>query len=78
MGVLILSFPLQGVLVLIIVNSRLAGVQVTDQRVRLTTEVLSGIRLIKPFAWETFYVHQIADLRTKEAAKLRRVAYVVH
>ena len=39
-------------LVRIIFNQRKKGAVYTDARVRLTTEVLGGIRLIKRYAWE--------------------------
>ena len=74
LGVLILGFPLQFVLVRLMIRSRQKGVQITDGRVRLTTEVLSGIRLIKLYAWEAFYGHQIAELRTGEIKKIRLIA----
>ena len=54
--------------------ARKSGVQITDKRVRLTSEVLGGIRLIKLYAWEAFYAHQITDLRAKEIAKVRMMA----
>ena len=57
-------------------RARAGGVQITDRRIRLTTEVLQGIRLIKYYAWEAFYAHQIAGLREQEIKKTRRLAYV--
>jgi ATP-binding cassette, subfamily C (CFTR/MRP), member 1 len=41
LGVLILGFPFQGILVAIIFKQRTKGVKITDQRVRLTNEVCS-------------------------------------
>ena len=75
-------------------GARKKGVVITDQRVRLTTEVciknflvclcltlvltfcqvLSGIRLIKYYAWESFYVHQISTLRERELRTVRGLA----
>ena len=49
----------------------------TDKRIRITTEVLQGIRLIKFYAWEAFYVQQIGLLRTKEIKAIRTSAYVL-
>lgn len=49
-------------------------VKITDQRVRLTTEVLSGIRLIKYYAWESFYTGQIAKVRYTELQTVKKVA----
>ncbi|OCH88007.1 multidrug resistance-associated ABC transporter [Obba rivulosa] len=75
LGVLLLGFPLQLVLVRVMFNQRKKGVVFTDQRVRLVTEVLSGIRLIKLYAWEGFYAHQIASLRATELKAVRKLAF---
>ncbi|KAK7052301.1 multidrug resistance-associated ABC transporter protein [Favolaschia claudopus] len=74
LGVLILGFPLQIVLVRIMFNQRKKGVKITDTRVRLSNEVLQGIRLIKYYAWESFYTHQIGTLREREIATVRKTA----
>jgi ATP-binding cassette, subfamily C (CFTR/MRP), member 1 len=52
LGVLLLAFPLQFFIVRVMFRARLRGVKITDGRVRLTGEVLQGIRLIKYYAWE--------------------------
>lgn len=74
LGVLILGFPLQIMLVRVMFNQRKKGVKLTDKRVRLTTEVLQGIRLIKLYAWEDFYTQQIGNLRSKEISTIRKSA----
>ncbi|KAG5645383.1 hypothetical protein DXG03_006336 [Asterophora parasitica] len=75
-SVLILGFPIQFILVKIMFSQRQKGVEITDKRVRLTTEVLQGIRLIKFYAWEAFYINQIGDLRTREIATIRKSSYI--
>ncbi|KIM43822.1 hypothetical protein M413DRAFT_434825 [Hebeloma cylindrosporum] len=74
LGVLILGFPIQIFLVKVMFTQRKKGVKITDKRVRLTTEVLQGIRLIKFYAWEAFYTHQVGELRTREVKTIRKVA----
>jgi hypothetical protein len=49
---LLLGFPFQFILVGIMFKQRKKGVVFTDARIKLTTEVLQGIRLIKFYAWE--------------------------
>ncbi|KAJ3982865.1 multidrug resistance-associated ABC transporter [Lentinula detonsa] len=71
LGVLLLGFPLQILCLRIMFTNRRKGVKVTDSRVRLTTEVLQGIRLIKSYAWEGFYVSQIYNFRKQEVARIR-------
>ncbi|KAK7050453.1 oligomycin resistance ATP-dependent permease YOR1 [Favolaschia claudopus] len=60
LGVLILGFPLQVVLVRIMFNQRKKGVKITDTRVRLSNE--------------SFYTHQIGTLREREIATVRKTA----
>ena len=74
LGVLLLGFPLQMVLVKMMFKQRKKGVVLTDQRVRLTTEVLQGIRLIKFYAWESFYAQQIGNFRRRELKAVRGLA----
>ncbi|KAI0087237.1 multidrug resistance-associated ABC transporter [Irpex rosettiformis] len=75
LGVLVLGFPVQLILVKIMFGQRKKMVKITDQRVRLTTEVLQGIRLIKYYAWESFYTGQIAKVRERELLTVRKVAF---
>jgi hypothetical protein len=44
--------------------------QITDKRVRLTSEVLSGIASVKAFAWERAFAVCISDLRNQEHASI--------
>ncbi|KAJ7607370.1 multidrug resistance-associated ABC transporter [Roridomyces roridus] len=74
LGVLILGFPLQFVLVRVMFAQRIKGVKITDTRVRLSNEVLQGIRLIKYYAWEAFYTHQIGGLREREIRAVKKTA----
>ncbi|KAH9919495.1 multidrug resistance-associated ABC transporter [Epithele typhae] len=74
LGVLIIGFPIQLMLAKVMFAQRKKGVVLTDQRVRMSNEVLSGIRLIKYFAWESFYSHHVGDLREQEIRTIRRLA----
>jgi ATP-binding cassette subfamily C (CFTR/MRP) protein 1 len=58
-------------------TQRKKGLKFTDKRVRISTEVLQGIRLIKFYAWEAFYVQQIGLLRMEEIQAIRMSAYVL-
>ena len=66
---------MQAALFLIITKQREKGLKITDKRVRLTTEVLQGIRLIKMYGWEAFYYKQISDFREKEIKTVRKASY---
>ncbi|KAF9019789.1 multidrug resistance-associated ABC transporter [Hymenopellis radicata] len=75
-GVLVFSFPVQILMAKTMFMLRKKTVKVTDSRVRLTTEVLQGVRLIKLYAWEAFYSHQVGFLRAREVSILKRAATV--
>ena len=72
---LIISLPIQIGMVLIIYKQRAKGAKITDKRVRLTTEVLQGIRLIKMYGWEAFYHQLINNFREKEMMTVRKSSY---
>ncbi|DBA72204.1 TPA: hypothetical protein ACH3X2_010602 [Trebouxia sp. C0005] len=55
---------------------RLRVVQRTDARVKLTGEVLSGIKAIKLYAWEQSFKERILSLRHLELTQIRHVAYL--
>ncbi|KAG6865425.1 hypothetical protein C0991_002663 [Blastosporella zonata] len=74
LGVLLLGLPIQFILVKIMFTQRRKGVQFTDKRIRLTTEVLQGIRLIKFYAWESFYIDRLGKVRTQEIKAIRKTA----
>lgn len=74
LGVILIGFPLQFTLVKVMYAQRKKGVKITDQRIRTTTEVLQGIRLIKAYAWELFYTQRIGELRTREIRTIRKMA----
>ncbi|PIL27466.1 ATP-binding cassette transporter [Ganoderma sinense ZZ0214-1] len=73
LAMLLLGGPVEFILAQVMFAQRLKGVTLTDQRVRMTSEVLSGIRLIKYFAWESFYAHQVSTLREREVHTIRRL-----
>ncbi|KAF5294188.1 hypothetical protein FQR65_LT10899 [Abscondita terminalis] len=48
----------------------------TDERVRKTQELLTSIKTIKMYTWETFFERAIARLRKKEIVNLRTLLYI--
>ncbi|CAA7257506.1 unnamed protein product [Cyclocybe aegerita] len=76
LGVIIVTLPIQTVLILIMMRQTKKGVKIKDKRVRLTTEVLQGIRLIKVYGWEAFYTQQITKYREGEIKTIRAVSVV--
>ena len=46
---LVLGIPLQGWLVMVLIGTRQAQMDITDRRVRLLNEILQGIRVISQY-----------------------------
>ncbi|KAF4038442.1 ABC transporter transmembrane region [Phytophthora infestans] len=43
-----------------------------DERVKVTSESLQGIRVMKFYAWEELLAHRVEKIRAKEIALLRK------
>jgi ATP-binding cassette subfamily C (CFTR/MRP) protein 1 len=56
------------------VRKKIVGL--TDARVKLSSEVILGIKAIKLYAWEEAYKERIMDLRAKELRAIRLAALV--
>ncbi|XP_040109520.1 ATP-binding cassette sub-family C member 11-like isoform X1 [Oryx dammah] len=50
--------------------------EVSDQRIRVTSEVLTSIKLIKMYAWEKPFTKVIKDLRKKETKLLEKCGFI--
>jgi ABC-type bacteriocin/lantibiotic exporter with double-glycine peptidase domain len=47
-----------------------------DARTKLMDEVLSGIKVIKLYAWESPFLKKIDDIREKELSTLKSIGYL--
>ncbi|ORY47490.1 P-loop containing nucleoside triphosphate hydrolase protein [Rhizoclosmatium globosum] len=65
-SMLLITVPLQMFIIKALVALRKQNAGLTDQRVRLTSESLSSIRIIKFFAWEDSFLSRVADIRSPE------------
>ncbi len=54
---------------------RQAKLKLTDSRIKTTNEVLSGIKVIKLYGWETSFESMISGVRDKELKLLQKNAY---
>ncbi|XP_074602377.1 multidrug resistance-associated protein 1-like [Brevipalpus obovatus] len=75
-GIMILLIPLNG-----FIGQRLktlTGILMKerDKRMRLMSEILQGIKVLKLYAWEVTFANQITEIRNKEIKALRHLAYV--
>lgn len=63
---LVLMSPIQGKVMQILARRRLKATGVTDKRVRMVQEILSGMRVIKFYAWEDSFLDRLGELRAQE------------
>lgn len=64
--ILLLTFPVMGFVLFQTSKHQNARAQIMDSRVKLTNEVLQGIRVVKFYAWEPPFIARIRGFRTKE------------
>lgn len=76
-GFLLLLVPVNVCIFGLSKTLRSALLRQTDARVKLMTEVLQGIRLIKFFAWEGPMVEKISRIRARELVVVKKVSYVL-
>ncbi|XP_057328153.1 probable multidrug resistance-associated protein lethal(2)03659 [Microplitis mediator] len=73
---LLMFIPLQGWLGKKSSILRLRTAILTDERIRLTNEIISGIQAIKMYAWEHPFSNLIEDARKKEMQVIRKSSFI--
>ncbi|KAI0040096.1 ABC transporter [Auriscalpium vulgare] len=63
--------PIQGIIMKVLFKLRKKAMVWTDKRAKLLQELLSGIKVIKFFAWEQPYLERISGFRAKETGYVR-------
>lgn len=71
---MILAIPIQSFLVSMVKSCREKASAHTDERVKVMTEVIKGIKLIKLYAWELSFIKKILGRRSHELEELRNMA----
>ncbi|KAF6767994.1 hypothetical protein AHF37_07865 [Paragonimus kellicotti] len=75
-GVLLLLLPFNAVIARLSKTVQEKKFTAADSRVKIITEILNGIRVIKLYAWEPSFITEVNRLRQKEVHYLRRFAYL--
>ncbi|PIO39546.1 hypothetical protein AB205_0075530, partial [Aquarana catesbeiana] len=76
MAVLIILMPLQTCLGKLFTSLRGKTAAITDIRIRTMNEVISGMRIIKMYAWEQPFTELVNQNRKKEISKVLRSSYL--
>ena len=75
-AVIVVLIPVQGKVVGVLQAIRKKAVLWTDRRVKLSNEILQGIKVIKVQAWEPAFLKRLTSIRLDEMALIRRGQYV--
>lgn len=77
LGMMFLVIPLNLYIFITLNRLRQKKVKKTDIRVKLMNEILSGIRVIKFYAWESPFMSSVLESRREELVILKQMAYIV-
>ncbi|CAN2387511.1 ATP-binding cassette [Pristimantis euphronides] len=73
LGLALLLVPLNKVIASRIMKNNKEMLQHKDARVKLVTELLSGMRVVKFYTWEEHFARQVSRLREQELRSLRAI-----
>nr|AAF61707.1 canalicular multispecific organic anion transporter cMOAT [Mus musculus] len=71
-GLMVLLVPVNGVLATKIRKIQVQNMKNKDKRLKIMNEILSGIKILKYFAWEPSFKEQVNSIRKKELRNLLR------
>ncbi|KAG0196954.1 hypothetical protein BGX28_009530, partial [Mortierella sp. GBA30] len=75
-AILLLVNPLQAWIMSKLAPIRKQASEFTDSRIRLTSEVLQGIKVIKFFAWEPSFLQKLSEIRKQELHNISRLLLI--
>ncbi|KAJ4490432.1 hypothetical protein J3R30DRAFT_3666905 [Lentinula aciculospora] len=73
LGVIIITFPIPGLLARFIQQAQRARMKHTDARVQVVTEIMNVLRMIKMFGWEHKMNDRISTKREEELSFIKRL-----
>lgn len=76
LGVMIVMIPINGWIAGVTKRLQVTQMKQKDDRVKLMNEVLSGMKVLKLYAWEPSFEKQILGIRGKEIDTLRGTAHL--
>uniref|UniRef100_A0A1I8AJW5 ABC transmembrane type-1 domain-containing protein n=1 Tax=Steinernema glaseri TaxID=37863 RepID=A0A1I8AJW5_9BILA len=71
-AIMILVIPVNFTISIIVKKWQVQQMRLKDERVKITNEVLNGIKVVKLYAWEPPMLAEIDKIRRKEVALIRR------
>ncbi|XP_066523830.1 ATP-binding cassette sub-family C member 9 isoform X2 [Hoplias malabaricus] len=76
-GALVIVFlaPIQYLIATKLANTQKSSLDYSTDRLKKTTEILKGIKLLKLYAWENIFCDSVLETRGKELTSLRTFAF---
>uniref|UniRef100_A0A8D1H6G2 Multidrug resistance-associated protein 1 n=1 Tax=Sus scrofa TaxID=9823 RepID=A0A8D1H6G2_PIG len=75
-ALMILLIPLNGVVAMKMRVFQVEQMKFKDSRIKLMSEILGGIKVLKLYAWEPSFLKQVEGIRQNELKLMRQVAYL--
>ncbi|KAM4636126.1 ATP-binding cassette sub-family C member 2 [Discoglossus pictus] len=76
LGVMILLIPINAVLATKSKTLQMKNMKNKDKRMKIMSEILNGIKILKLYAWETSFEQQVQGIREKELKDLLYFTYL--
>ena len=77
LGLFLMAIPPTLAIFVLLSVFRASKMLLTDERVKLMNELLTGIRIVKLSAWEAAFSNQIRDIRKRELEEVRKLGYTL-
>ncbi|XP_041934530.1 ATP-binding cassette sub-family C member 9 isoform X5 [Alosa alosa] len=74
-AVIVLLAPIQYLIATKLADTQKSTLDYSTERLKKTTEILKGIKLLKLYAWENIFCDSVEDSRGKELTSLRTFAF---
>ncbi|KAL8582638.1 hypothetical protein ACOMHN_028703 [Nucella lapillus] len=75
-GIMILLIPLNAFIAFKSRKYQMQQMKLKDARLKLMNEVLSGMKVLKLYAWESSFEDKVTEIRNKELHVLKKSAYL--
>ncbi|XP_014276421.1 multidrug resistance-associated protein 1 isoform X1 [Halyomorpha halys] len=76
LAVMIIMIPINGFIANKVKDLQLKQMKNKDERVKMMNEILSGIKVLKLYAWEPSFEQRVLKIREKEIKVLKQSAYL--
>ncbi|XP_072293747.1 ATP-binding cassette sub-family C member 2 [Eucyclogobius newberryi] len=76
LAVMVLMVPINGLLATKARKIQIDNMKYKDKRLKIMNEIISGVKILKLFAWEPSFQNQVEEIREQELKVLKKFAYL--